>query len=482
LATPLTPIDLNKIELFAVTYCSHMLTKPVAEMHREWYAALNERSVQYLCMEAGRGSAKTTIGSVIFSLFNICESHDEAMQVASRATGTTGTSTKIMKKVKRELDYNEPLIYDYGLKHGDIWGQEALEVVRADGHRITFYSIGKHSSIRGARGTVLIDDPQNSADCRSETVLGADEDWFFEDVLPVIIDDQRLIFIGTPISPLSLCSKVKQLPGFKVLSFPMEAPPWSGVSSWPEQYSNEFLAHRLALMGHDRYGAEYLCEPQVSGNPVFKPKWFAPFDLTSVQFDRIRRDGFFIAVGMDCAESKADQADYTSIVALASTYGKHPDVYVLENRYGHWSTKEGAEQLMLVFDKWKQHVSIVESRVKDYGDAMIQEIKEREEVYAKYVNLYPVKPTKDKVTRANFVQSICQEGRVHIDRNDKGQRALLDELTMFTGDQNYHDDMVDAFVHALTEIKRRDLSQRDRHVGPNVILPGKRQSKYTGVR
>lgn len=445
-------VNPSRFALFMATYLPHYMTDKCADKHHEWFGLLDNKAVQYLCLEAGRGSAKTTIGSVGFSLYNICESQDEEMQVASRASGSTGTSTKIMKRVKRELEENELLIYDYGIERGAVWGNEALEVRRRDGHRITFYSIGKHSSIRGSRGTVLIDDPQNSADCRSETVIYADEDWFFEDVLPVIIKEQRLIFIGTPISPLSLLEKIKTLPQFKLSSFPMENPPWSGRSSWPGHYSDEFLAERLAMMGNDRYGAEYLCEPKVSGNPVFRSEWFPNFDLNSVNFRQIQNNGLYVVTAMDCAESRSDQADNTAIVTLGATFGKKPDIYILDARANHWSTKEGAEQLHLVFDQHKQNKSVVESRVKD-GDAMIDEIKERERIYHKYVNLYPIKPIKDKVTRAMAVQSACQEGRVYIDRNNPGQQKLLSELIMFTGQQAFHDDRVDAFVYALDEIK-----------------------------
>lgn len=477
----LTEIDLNKFELFQCQYLEHYLTANVAPMHREWNAALVDRSVQYLCLEAGRGSAKTTIGSVNFSLYNICESQDEEMQVFSRSAGSTGTATKIMRKIKKELETNKLLIEDYGLRRGSDWGKEALEIIRGDGHRIMFYSMGKHSSARGSRGTVLIDDPQNAADCRSETVLAADEDWLLEDIIPIIIGDQRLVFIGTPISPLSLLCTVKELEDFKVLSFPMENPPHSGKSAWPEMYPDEFLAQKLRLLKSDRYGAEYLCEPKVSGNPVFRAEWFKYYDKESAKFKEIKRDIVYRVLGGDCAESKATQADNTALVTLGATHGENPDIYVLDVKAGKWSTKEGAEKVLTSFKEHKQHKTVIESRVKEKsgGDAMIHEIRALEQTYGVHTNLYPVCPNRDKVSRAMDVQSLCQEGRVYIDSHDPDQKQLLRELTMFTGDQNYHDDRVDAFVMGLAEIKNwggrsskplynRDagpLAQRDEFTG-----------------
>lgn len=452
------PITINRFANFMVTYLGHYMKYPCAKMHHEWMTALCDKSVKRLYIEAGRGGAKTTYASIGYSLFELCEGTDEEMQVASRASGATGTSTKIMRRVKRELEENALLRHDYGIQKGADWGKEALEVRRGiDNHRMMFYSIGKHSSIRGSRGTVIIDDPQNKADCRSATVLEADEDWLLEDVLPVVIDEQRLIFIGTPISPLSLLSIVKSLPSFRGYSFPLANPEEPTKSLWPEGRSDEYLAAQLADMGLDNYLAEYCCRPKVPGNPVIKREWLRHYDPNSAQFEELRRNFTYTVLGGDAAESKADAADYTFLVTLSQTPGDKPDYYVRDVRRGHWSTKEGAEQIFMVFDELQQHKTIVESRVspkaEQLGDAFIEEIRHREQIYGKYVNLYPVRPVQDKVQRLRYVQSLFQEGRVFFDFHNKNHQILIGELTMFTGDQQFHDDGVDAIGHALRDMK-----------------------------
>lgn len=483
----LQPIDLNKYELFMATYMSHRLTKSVAAFQREIATVFNNPEATNVVLETTRGGGKTTWVEG-FALHQIAEvaAPGEDMTVVSRSGGSTGTSTKIMKHVKTELEENQPLIYDYGLRRGDNWGQDHIEVIRADGSKINFYSIGKRSSIRGGRGTVLIDDPQNTDDCKSETVIERDLDWFFADLFPVILQDQRLLFIGTPISPLSLLSTLKGMTeDFRILSFPIEDPPYSGESVWPEQYPNDFLAQRLRIMGMDRYAGEYLCDPKVSGNPVFRPEWVRHYDPESVEFKRIRGDGLYVVVGMDCAESKADQADYTAIATLGATFGEKPDVYLLDIRKSRWSCKEGAEQVFLVQEQHQQHKSVVESRVKGTaergGDAMIEEIREREKTYGVYVNLYPVRPVKDKVSRALGIQSIVQEGRFHINKHDPAHQKLLQEMTMFTGQGTFPDDQVDAIVHAFAELKEWDGRRQDKTAGPTIVLPSGHRSEITGV-
>lgn len=468
----LKPFPGPEIEVFVAQYLEHYLTVDSAEFHHDWYRALDDKSIQYLCIEAGRGAAKTTLASVCFALYEICEGADPSgfmeMQVASRSAGATGTSTKIMQKVKRELETNALIIEDYGIERGKEWGKEHIQVKRGDGMVVDFYCIGKHSSIRGSRGVVLIDDPQNKADCRSETVLAADDEWLLTDVIPVIIQNQRLIFIGTPISPISLLSKVKEMEDFTVLSSPLEDE--NGVPQWPAMYDAEFLAKKRRLLGNDLFAAEYLCRPVVSGNPIFKLEWFPDYDPETVQFERLMCEGFYIVAGWDGAESKRDQADNSAIVVLAATYDKVPAIYCLTCKADHWSTKEGASNIVREYERLKWNRVILETRVKSPSkDAILEEIEDLERIQGINVNAIPVRPEKDKVTRAMMVQSLCQQGRVHINKNDPAQAALLNELIMFTGDQIFRDDRVDAFVYALDDIKRNFDGRKDEEVsGPDT--------------
>lgn len=457
-ATALTPIALNDLDCFAIDFMPHYMTNPVALFHRQWTEGLTSPD-RYLYFEAMRGGGKTIWCDVINGVYQAVESPNTELHIISQSGGSKGLSTKIMRQIKRELETNIALRGMYQFRQGKPWGEEHIQVVRADGSTFDIFSRGKGGSIRGARGDIIIDDPQDALDCESETVLTHDEEWFFTDVLPVLLPHNRLIFVATPISPLSLASKVKGLPGFKTLSAPLEVPIGTGKSAWPQQYPDAFIAERKAMMGIERFNAEYNCLPTISGNPVFRAEWFKHYDPSSEEFQKIKRELVYIVVGMDCAESKSDQADYTALVTLGMTYGSKPDVYVLDVRRGKWSTKDGANQLFLLHPTWDQHKSIVESRVTgtalEGGDAMIQEIRQQQITYGRNVNLYPFKPVHDKVTRAMSVQAFCQQGRVYLNQLDKTHQELLSELTMFTGSQNYHDDLVDAFDSALLDIQTR---------------------------
>ena len=458
----LTPVPLNRFELFMAQYLEHRLTKQVAPFQRQIAAVLDDASATNVILETTRGGGKTTWGEgfALWQIVDAARPGDDIQVVSRSGKDSTSTASKIMRHVTKELEENITLWDAYKFRRGKPWSNNHINVIRADGTEINFYSIGKKSSARGSRGTILVDDPQNLADCRSETVLNGDREWFLADLLPIILPEQRLLFIGTPISPLSLLSTLKEMTeDFTVLSFPIEDPR-TGKSVWPEMYPDEFLAQRKRIMGPDLYAGEYLCDPRVSGNPVFRVEWLRHYEPDTAMFRKIKAEGMYIVTAMDCAESKADSADYTAIVTLALSLGPKPDVYVLDVQRGHWSTKEGAERLFAVLNEFHQHKSLVESRVKDNaahtgGDAMIAEIRDREQIYGQHTNLYPVRPVRDKVSRALWVQSIVQDGRVHVNKHDPNHQILIQELKMFTGDGTWHDDVLDAFVYALGDVKQR---------------------------
>jgi len=462
-------MQLNKLDLFIARYLDQYMTKSVAPFHYVWTRALTNPELRRIYFESTRFGAKSTLCTFGNTVYQGVESKNPELRIISQSGGSKGLSTKMMRMVKKEFEQNTLLRQDYQYRQGDPWTTEHIQLIRADGSTFDIYSLGKGCSIRGARGDILIDDPQDKLDCESETVLQHDEEWFFSDVLPILSSENRLIFVATPISPLSLAAKVKTLPGFTVFSSPLEVPVGSGHSCWPDMHPDWYLAEQKAVMGIERFNAEYNCLPTVSGNPVFRAEWFKHYDPASPEFERIKRELQYIVVGMDCAESRADQADYTALVTLGMTYGSKPDVYVLDVRRGKWSTRDGASQLFLIHPTWNQHKSIVESRVTgtalEGGDAMIQEIRQQQITYGRNVNLYPFKPVHDKVTRAMSVQPFCQEGRVYMNLLDKTHQELLSELTMFTGTQNYHDDLVDAFDSALYDIQTRGQSM----ISPAIV-------------
>jgi len=445
----------NPLELWACRF-SHLLKKKVSRDHRTIYQALydlisGKLRPARLAILGYRAMAKTTLSGPIFMPWLICETDLPEIHLISQSGGAAGLSTKIMHQIRMELD-DPVMIEDYGYVKGSQWTNEHIEVKRADESVCNLYSRGKRSTIRGQRGMVLFEDIQDVDDVDSETILARDEEWFFGDALNVPGPDDPVVFISNYLSPVSLAAKVAALPGWTVLRFYAEDPPHSGRSSWPAMYSDEYLAMKRAELGRDRYNAEYLLEPRVSGNPVFLPEWYRFYSSDDEDYKSLLVNERRTTVGFDGADSTSEAADETAIVSFSSRADQtDPDIYVREVFGGNVSQKNGVAHLFGVKDRMGAHEVVVESRVKQGNMGPVEEeIKEYERINRASLGATIVRPDRDKVTRALYVQGIVERGKVKFNPNDPQHQLLMTQLTMFTGTGKFHDDRVDAFVHGLT--------------------------------
>ena len=474
-----------RFEFFVCKYLQHWLVKKSSPVHREWAQTLDDPNGGHTVLDCARGLAKSTI-SRAFMLYGICEGDQEDNNLISRTGGNDPKSpaVKAIDVIKRELEYNQPLRYDYKLKKGDYWTQGHIRLIRGtDDKMVNFYSVGKRGSIRGSRGPIIFDDLQDVDDWRSETVLNRDEDWFFSDVYPIALEGQRFIFIGTIGSPISLISKVKQLKdidGWKVLEYPVDSPVGSFKSIWPEQYSDDKLRTLCEAMTPRRFNAEYRCQPQISDNPVFEENQIQYYDRKSVQFDGIVKTLYKVTAG-DGAYSQKKSADWTAIITLGATSGPRPDIYILDVKRGKWRVKDSAEMVIQVYDTWQQNLTFIESICNPPDkDAWVEEIADRERHHNCYINLRWGKPKTDKLNRAYMVQKFFQNKKVYFDREDEAQRGLINELLMFTGDGTFPDDQVDACVHALHQVDLWSERKKPKTTGPVQVLPAGEPNSMTG--
>ena len=452
----LRKLDLNPIEIFAAQYLEHLLTQNVATVHRDLTKILADQSYKRIAIEFFRGGGKTTWANVIYTLYEICHGQYEDIQSISASGGATGLSTKVARKIRKELTENQLLIQDYGLKCGK--GTEYFEVSRQndDGsrHRVEVYCRGKGSAIRGSRGLVIIDDPQSWRDCQSATVLEGDYYWFHDDVLPVLMKEQRCVFIGTSISPISLLAIVKAKPGWKVVEFCVDEPVGSFNSVWPEMFSEAFLRQQFSDMGVDSFNAEYRCRPLVSGNPVFKDDWFKYYDPKSDDFRNVLNRNTYTILACDTAISKKRTNDNTAIVVATAECVEKPNIYIRECIAGKMSSEMFALKVLALHAQYKPGLTWIECACNPPDvDGYVEAVANAVRIQSVPINLQWSHPTESKLHRAFGVQGMVQDGRVFFDQNSTDQVQLMNDMRIFIGDDKFPDDRVDAVVHCLTKFK-----------------------------
>jgi len=248
---------------------------------------------------------------------------------------------------------------------------------------------------------------------------------------------------------------------------------------WAERFSRESLqVKRQWYIDQglpDVYSQEYLNYPIDESSAYFKRDDFLPFTLDDYE----EKLNYYSAV--DFAISTREGSDFTVIATTG--VASSGDLLVVDIRRGRWDSAEIIEQMFTVHTKYKPELFIVEQGAiqKSIGPFLQKEMMQR----GKFINLYPLVPTKDKQSRARSLQARMRAGGIRYDKDKLWYPILEDEMARFPKDR--HDDQVDAlswigltldkFIEASTPQEDAD-EEYNNMINDSTEQQGR--SRYTG--
>ena len=174
-----------------------------ASFHEEWSNILLNGTENF-AIEAFRESAKTQI-VIRANLLHALTYPDLSRSYLIIICATQTRASQLLRSVSREF-FASPDMCALVSKVLDN-SEHALEVRYYDAPAVRIEAYGKGAAVRGLSwgakrpDLVIIDDPQDEEDARSETVTASDWDWFLSDVY-FLGKSTRIFLIG------SLSSKV----------------------------------------------------------------------------------------------------------------------------------------------------------------------------------------------------------------------------------------------------------------------------------
>ncbi len=300
-----------------------------------------------------RGSSKTTIAGFAIPLYKILYQLDTFSLYVSNAQTHTEAQ---LESIRKELSDNEVILGIFGdlrpKKSADErWAQEKFETLTG----IAMQAKGKGSAIRGIHhknkrpSIILVDDPQDREDVKSDTVRENDKKWAFAELTPararIVGERGKIIVLGTWLHSDCLVAVWSRDPRFTTVKIAVKD--IDGDFIWPDYMDQE----------------QYDIEKASFARAGLLPQFYMEYHNREIEDDQLPFPPRFIvyeppppldelvcATCLDPATSKARTADFSAIATLG-IHQKTGRTWILDC----W-LKRGAEDEEKVEEYFRQSI------------------------------------------------------------------------------------------------------------------------------
>lgn len=441
-----------------------------APFHFEWSEILLHGQDNF-AIEAFRESAKSQYVLRAFPLYALTFPDKSRDYIVIIKKNQTLASNKL-KEIEREyltnpainerlkkINEQSGLVFDVDLEN------DAGDIVNV---RIEAY--GKGASIRGLANLdrrpkiVIIDDPQDTKDSESDTILESDWTWFLSDV-KFLGKRSRIFLIGNNLGEKCVVERVMANAdelNFKVRKIPcMSKVDGVDVSAWPAKETiEEILAERekFRKLGKlDIWYREKMCEAIADDSRTFKKsdfQWYASTIKSKIAGE------CNVYIRTDLAISEKQTADY-SVILVA---GINSDNYwfLLDVFYERCDPTTFIEQLFTMVAKWKpKNVGLPKVAYEKALQHFVYKEMSKKNVFFEVVEQ---QSEQAKELRIKAMQPRFRAKTVFFPNEAEWLAETETELLMFP--KALHDDIIDALAsleqNSTAPFGRKKLSELPR--------------------
>lgn len=412
-----------------------------APFHQAWSDILL-RGEGNFAVEAFRESAKTQI-VIRANLLHALTYPSEARSYLIVICATQRTASKKLAEVSREfLTSSEMTGLVKGVRENS---GLALEIEYHNAPTVRIEAYGKGAAVRGLSwgakrpDLVIIDDPQDEEDARSETVTASDWDWFLSDVY-FLGQSSRIFIIGNNLGERCIMEQIMRNAEklkFKVNKIPILMQ--DGKSAWPSKWPLEAIEEEkqsFAVVGTiDLWYRNKMCECISPDSQKFKREYFRYYDNPPALSE------MNIYTTVDLAISQKVNADYSAIVTVGVNSAGH--WFVLDIEYGRYDPTTTMDAVFDAVKKWRPLAVGIE--IVAY-QAAIQHFLEKEMPQRGiFFRIQPLKAEKKKELRIDTLQPRFAVGSVWF----KSRAVWLGELEaeLLAYPHGARDDVIDALAY-----------------------------------
>lgn len=440
-------LDADLIEGFQRVYLLPTFDNPVppGDVHRDMWARVCSDHPK-VALAAPRNHAKSTAITHTYALALVLfRVRDFGLIVAD----TEGQAIQFLHDIIVELQENEALIRDFGIKKFTKDSATEIEVMFNDGTRFCIMAKGSEQKVRGTKwrnkrpNFILGDDLENDETVQNPDRILKFKNWVLNALLPCGSKNCIYRIVGTILHDAAVLEQLLNDPNWSTARYRAHES-FSDFSNilWPEQYDAAYFqdkqAQYLSQGNPEGYSKEYLNDPIPAGHAIFD---VANIIENGPEFYGIRKT-YYCAT--DFAVSTKQRADFS--VFLVFAIDVHGYIEVVEVRRGRWDPEELVTQWFQLNADYESMDMPIQEYVVEEGiisKSILPYLNDRMLRESVFLNLRYILPTQDKQKRARAIQGRTKAGGVRANKRSSWWPAFEFELRRFPAGKN--DDQVDCF-------------------------------------
>ena len=318
------PPDVFQRMYFGNTICPDCgVAHEIPGFHDEIMSELTDPVTRRLLINVAPYHAKSTVGTVRSTIYSLVENPNSRTAIISKSSKL---AERFVGQIQRYL--TDPNLYGDGPNLIEDWGPfyspsqwsktEFWIANRSNAEKdpsVSAYGVG--TQIYGYRfDRMLFDDIADLENQRNPDRVAEMLSWATLEAASRVGKTGLLAFIGTRIGPNDIYSYLKQLPAYKVITYPCIIDETEGKMLWGEHFPLSAAQEQRESMSLEMFNLVYQNSDLAGEGATF------PLDVLEDAKDMEFRCGMYesgwrIVLGVDPAGA-GDQAGYTAMVVLAA--------------------------------------------------------------------------------------------------------------------------------------------------------------------
>jgi predicted XRE-type DNA-binding protein len=317
------PPDVFLRDYFGAVVCPDCgVHHDVPGFHDEIISRVADPAVRRLLVNLAPYHAKSTVGTVYSTVYEICRDPNSRTAIVSKAERLARNFLYQIKKLLTDpemyRDAPRNLIEDWGPFHNpNSWSQTDIFVAgRSSSEKdptVSVYGVG--AQIYGYRfDRMIFDDIADLENQRNGDRVQEMLQWATQECASRVGKTGKLIFVGTRVSPGDIYSYLQDLPAYEVLRYPCILDEVEQSTLWPGHFPYRAAVEQRDSMSIEQFQLVYQNVDSLGMGAAF------PFDVLEATRDGVRPLGHWdpswrLVLGVDPAGA-GEQAGYTAMVVL----------------------------------------------------------------------------------------------------------------------------------------------------------------------